>query len=127
MPQDATACHRMPRHDSVSKFMPSDAADANLNLNLNRTESLLSVADAPPAQKKRFSPPSVEEVTAYCTERNNGVDARAFVDHYAASGWMRGKTPIRDWKACVRTWERNNRNSTPQTLFGGGNLIAIDN
>lgn len=85
----------------------------------------LCVADAPPA-KKRFSPPSVEDVAAYCDERGNGIDARAFVDHYATSGWMRGKTPIRDWKACVRTWEKNNRNSTTQT-FGGGNLIAIDN
>lgn len=68
------------------------------------------VANAPPAKKsKRFIPPAVEEVAVYCEERHNGIDAQAFVDHYAASGWMRGKTPIRDWKACVRTWERNSQ------------------
>lgn len=68
------------------------------------------VANAPPAKKtRRFVPPAVEEVAAYCEERHNGIDAQAFVDHYAASGWMRGKTPIRDWKACVRTWERNSQ------------------
>ena len=54
-----------------------------------------------------FTPPSVDEVAAYCRERRNAVDAQRFVDFYAASGWMRGKTPVRDWKACVRTWERN--------------------
>ena len=56
---------------------------------------------------RRFTPPTVDEVAAYCRERGNGVDAQRFVDFYAASGWMRGKTPVRDWKACVRTWERN--------------------
>ena len=57
--------------------------------------------------RKRFTPPTVEDVEAYCRERGNGVDAQRFVDFYAASGWARGKTPIRDWKACVRTWEKS--------------------
>ena len=64
-------------------------------------------ADKPP-RASRFTPPSLEEVTAYCRERGNGVDAQAFIDHYTVSGWMRGKTKIRDWRACVRTWEKNN-------------------
>ena len=59
------------------------------------------------SSRKRFTPPTVDEVAAYCRERRNAVDAQRFVDFYAASGWMRGKTPVRDWKACVRTWERN--------------------
>lgn len=62
------------------------------------------------SSRKRFTPPAVEDVEAYCRERGNAVDAQRFVDFYAASGWMRGKTPIRDWKACVRTWERNANN-----------------
>ena len=56
--------------------------------------------------RKRFTPPTVEDVAAYCQERGNAVDAQRFVDFYTASGWMRGKTPVRDWRACVRTWER---------------------
>ena len=59
---------------------------------------------------RRFTPPAVEDVASYCQERGNAVDAQRFVDFYTASGWMRGKTPIRDWKACVRTWERNANN-----------------
>ncbi|GAB5444401.1 MAG: hypothetical protein Fues2KO_47500 [Fuerstiella sp.] len=56
---------------------------------------------------KKFTPPSVEEVAAYCRERGNSVDAQKFVDHYTANDWIRGKTKIKDWKACVRTWEGN--------------------
>jgi hypothetical protein len=58
-------------------------------------------------RRKQFVPPTVEEVAAYCAERKNGIDAEKFVSHYAASGWMRGKTKIKDWKACISTWERS--------------------
>lgn len=57
--------------------------------------------------KGRFTPPTVAEVSAYCRERNNSIDAQQFVDHYESNGWFRGKTKIKDWKACVRTWEQN--------------------
>ena len=50
--------------------------------------------------------PTVEEVAAYCIERGNRVDAERFVDFYASKGWKVGNQPMKDWKACVRTWER---------------------
>ena len=59
--------------------------------------------------RTRFVPPTVEEVADYCQERGNHVDAQAFVNHYAATNWYRGKTKIADWKACVRTWEQKER------------------
>lgn len=60
-----------------------------------------------------FVPPTLEEVKAYCSERNNGVDADRFFDYYSANGWVQGKDrPIRDWKACFRTWERGFKKPT---------------
>lgn len=57
-------------------------------------------------KRKRFIPPSVDEVRAYCQERKNRIDPEAFVDYYTANGWVQGKgKPIKDWKATVRTWE----------------------
>lgn len=57
---------------------------------------------------KRFTPPTLEEVKAYCEERHNSVDAERFIDYYSANGWVQGKgKPIKDWKACIRTWEKN--------------------
>lgn len=66
-------------------------------------------------KKERFLPPTVDEVRAYCLERNNSVDPVAFVDYYATNGWTRGKNriPIADWKACVRTWEHNGYGPAP--------------
>ena len=58
-------------------------------------------------KKERFKAPTVEEVQEYCAERGNNIDAQHFVDYYSARGWMLGKNHIKDWKACIRTWERN--------------------
>lgn len=59
---------------------------------------------------KRFTPPSVADVRAYCQERNNNVDPERFVDYYTSNGWRVGKNPMKDWKAAVRSWERQGWN-----------------
>ena len=56
---------------------------------------------------KRFTKPTLDEVKAYCQERGNNVDAEKWYNHYSANGWKVGKNPMKDWKAAVRTWERN--------------------
>lgn len=66
---------------------------------------ILKAIDVPKARKK-FVKPTVEEVRLYCMERRNSVDPQAFVDFYDSKGWLIGKTPMKDWKAAVRTWER---------------------
>lgn len=69
----------------------------------------LSIKAAP-----KFEKPSVEEVEAYCRERGNSVDAQAFVDFYESKGWKVGSTPMKDWRACVRTWESREKHSSPR-------------
>lgn len=55
-----------------------------------------------------FSPPDIEEVRVYCAQRRSCVDPEYFFDYYTANGWVQGKgKPVKDWKACLRTWERN--------------------
>lgn len=58
------------------------------------------------AAVKRFVKPNAEQVAAYCKERGNYVDARQFVDFYESKGWKVGNSPMKDWKAAVRTWEQ---------------------
>ena len=60
----------------------------------------------------RFIKPTVEEVEAYCREKGYYIDAAYFVDYYASKGWLVGKTPMKDWKAAVRTWVKNNQRAT---------------
>ena len=58
-------------------------------------------------KRKRFTPPSIQDVFEYCNERNNGIDPEAFIDYYEARGWKYGQgKPVVDWKAAVRTWEK---------------------
>ena len=59
-----------------------------------------------------FKKPAFIEVLKYCRDRQNKVDPQEFIDHYEANGWMRGKTKIKCWKACVRTWEKNANEKT---------------
>lgn len=63
---------------------------------------------------KRFTHPTVDEVAAYCRDRQNNVDPQTFVDFYEAKGWTIGKSKMKDWKAAVRTWEKRDGNSQPE-------------
>lgn len=69
-----------------------------------------------------FVPPTVEQVREYCSERNNGIDANEFVDFYTSKGWMVGKNKMKDWKASVRTWERNHKGNSKRY---GSNGIEV--
>ena len=81
------------RQMTVSKEIKKDNKDKNNNKPL-----------------KRFVPPTLEEVEQYCFERGNHVSASRFVDYYDSVGWSVGKgKPMKDWKAAVRTWERDER------------------
>ena len=71
--------------------------------------------EVPKGTKKKFVPPSVDDVAAYCRERGNNVNAQAFVDFYISKDWMIGKNKMKDWKAAVRTWERSENKGKPKS------------
>lgn len=66
---------------------------------------------APKNSRKRFEKPTVEEIDAYCKERVNRIDAQGFFDYYESKGWVVGKSPMKDWKAAVRNWERMDKDT----------------
>ena len=83
------------------------------NLNDNDNDNERIVDDSSKEKRKRFTPPTLEEVSAYCRELNSKIDPQQFIDYYTANGWVQGKgKPIKDWKATVRTWNR--RENKPQ-------------
>ena len=67
--------------------------------------------------RKKFIIPSVEEVRAYCQQRNNRVDPVAFIAYYTAKDWMIGKNKMKDWKAAVITWERRAKQADKSLEF----------
>lgn len=98
---------------------PNDTANAhqvhtkrtqlNKNNNINNKRG---------ASKKAFKPPSVKEVSDYCNSRNNSVSPDNFVNFYSSKGWKVGSSAMKDWKACVRTWESRDKKDKPDDDLG---------
>lgn len=57
--------------------------------------------------KKKFKKPTLDEVQQYCSERKNNISAEKFIDYYESNGWKVGRNSMKDWKATVRNWEKN--------------------
>lgn len=58
---------------------------------------------------KKFVKPTIEEIEEYCKERNNNIDAESFYSFYESKGWKVGNQPMKNWKACIITWEKRNK------------------
>ena len=98
--KDAGTCNQLISDDSKCPRNPIQSESLKEN-------TLTGVKE----KRQRFSPPTLEEVTAYCKERGNKIDPKYFIDYYETRGWeFKQGQKVRDWKACVRTWEQRDRN-----------------
>jgi DNA-binding transcriptional ArsR family regulator len=77
--------------------------------NNTSNNTINTTGDKSPELSQKFKIPTVEEVTDYCRERNNTLDAQNFIDFYSSKGWLVGKNKMKDWQACIRTWETNDK------------------
>jgi uncharacterized protein YdaU (DUF1376 family) len=91
-----------------SSTSTSTAVKKEKNKQKRKADTDETTATEPGARKRApaFVKPSASDVEAYCRERGNNVNAESFVDYYESNGWRVGKTPMKDWRAAVRTWER---------------------
>lgn len=64
-----------------------------------------------PTKDEQFIPPSLEEVSAFCKERNNHINPESFIDYYSSNGWRVGSGTMKDWKAAIRLWEHREKNN----------------
>jgi hypothetical protein len=84
-----------------------DGNDMHLHLQTHLQTQDLNSKPKRQSQQFHFSLPSLGEITAYCQERNKGVDPQQFFDYYTANGWRVGRNNMKDWRAAARTWEKN--------------------
>lgn len=103
----------------------SDSSTARVKAYRDKKKRECNVTVTPPdtdtdtekKQKKKktsgFIKPTIPEIKSYFEEKNYNLDADEFFNHYEANGWMRGKTKIKNWKACARTWLKNSNNNKP--------------
>lgn len=83
------------------------------NKEIIEAEKNQKIQEELPTDSKEFIPPTLEQVSDYCKQRNNTIDPEAFIDYYQLNDWFVGKNKnkqkMKDWKASVRTWERNDK------------------
>lgn len=89
------------------KHLCNGEKEKELEKDIEIEKEIDSSAKSTTTKRKRFEKPSISGIEKYCIERNNNVNAEQFFDYYESNGWKVGKNSMKDWKACVRTWERN--------------------
>ena len=94
------------RHIKLVKPPPQNNLRDNTNINITNT----NLTDS--NSKVRFKKPTLDDVKNYCILRQNNIDAEAFIDFYESKNWKIGRNKMKDWKACVRTWERRESKKT---------------
>ena len=104
-----TICDK-PRLENPSVVNPNLGNRPQLNTKESNTEQ----SNTEREKRKRFTPPTVDEVKAYCLERNNGIDPEAFTAFYASKGWKVGNSQMKDWKQAIITWEKREQREHPQ-------------
>ena len=88
--------------ENVKGGIKENFKDNNTSINNNITYS---------NNKENFKKPQVNEIAEYCLGRKNNIDAETFFDFYESKDWKIGKNKMKDWKACVRTWEKRQTNT----------------
>jgi len=106
-PKKKTIGYEKEKTTGYENKKPNVNVNDNVNVNIKK-ENII--------KEKRFIKPTIEEVESYCKERNNNVDPHRFINYYEANGWVQGKArkPIKDWKACIRTWEKTQEENLPE-------------
>lgn len=96
--------------ENVQENVRQELRDKSKELRVNNLES----EQEKEKKRKRFTPPTVDEVREYCLERNNGIDPEAFTAFYASKGWKVGNSQMKDWKQAIITWEKREQREHPQ-------------
>lgn len=119
------------KHTNAYKAIHNDNDDDNELVDKSTNNKERSKKES----SSKFIKPTLDDVAVYCAERKNSVSPLAFFDFYESKGWKIGSTPMRDWRAAVRTWERRdqkggsdhgtdyNRNPEPNKYAGFGRKI----
>ena len=117
----ATECEKTSSNDNIKNNINNNI-NSEINLNGSNSkisdnkekeniyETIVSPIFSKDSKKKRFVKPTFEELSEYISENGYDIDPQYFIDYYDSCEWTVGKNkPMKDWKAAVRTWVRNNK------------------
>jgi len=102
------------RRTSVALLSQKKCDRSSLLLSTLTSSSLITEKAKTP---KKFTPPTIQQVRAYCQERKNEIDPESFIDYFAQQGWILANgRKVKDWKACIRTWEKRDKKENFSTV-----------
>ncbi len=107
-----------------STAIPANGKNGNTETNTEtETDTLPSDDGKRDTRATRFTPPTVDDVAAYVSEKGYHVNAERFVSFYQQKGWMVGKNRMKDWKAAVRNWETRWKDEHGTVSKASGNVF----
>ena len=110
-PENDNGCKQMQADASGCSQVQADVPDTRYSI----LDTRYSDNDTRESTRKRFAPPTVDEVKAYATEKGYSVfDADRFIAYYESNGWKVGRNPMKDWRAAVRGWA--SRDNEPRQI-----------
>jgi len=104
--EDKNMSNKCQSTDRSTEFQETTIEEYKENKKINNNKST-----------SRFIVPTVEEVSAYVTEKGMTIDPQKFHDYYSSNGWIVGKSKMKDWKAACRTWQSNDSKRKPKTTY----------
>lgn len=93
----------------TTKEPPADHGETTEKPQTEHKQEVKNEKNEKKIKREVFTPPAVDDVMGYCNEKGYQVDAERFVDFYSSKGWMVGKNKMKDWKATVRNWARQEK------------------
>jgi len=109
--------------ERVTEPLPDRYTNVTTREEKRREEKNTNKRERTPAEK--FTRPTLEQVADYCRERGKNVDPQRWLDYYSANGWKVGKNQMKDWRAAVRNWEKN-ENGNQAGRNAAANTDGID-
>ena len=107
-----------------STAIPANGKNGNTETNTEtETDTLPSDDGKRDTRAARFTPPTIDNVAAYVSEKGYHVNAKRFVSFYQQKGWMVGKNRMKDWKAAVRNWETRWKDDHGAVSKASGNVF----
>ncbi|MDD3019499.1 MAG: hypothetical protein PHX61_00800 [Alphaproteobacteria bacterium] len=92
-----------------NKQVTNEQQTSNKRLTTNKNDKNEKNIKERAENAKRFTPPSINDVQIYVSEKGYSVDAESFVSFYQSKNWFVGKNKMKDWHAAVVTWEKRNK------------------
>ena len=113
--------HRLSKPESNVDVNVNVDGNVDVNVNVNDDVNVNGDEESKKGAKtnSRFTPPTREEAAAYVKEQGlTRVDLDKFFDYYQSNGWKVGKNSMKDWRATLRNWNRNEVNTVRPSPSG---------